>query len=468
VSLDELITDVASALRSAATVVDACQAALDVVSRKREAMSAIVLRVRDHLRCVAATRSWHVFSSAPPGAGVVGRVVGSGQPALVSDITRDPDYIPLGPDVVLEICYPIPGPTGPYGALNFEFTDPVDVDWWTELAGRVAALLGARVTELGGTPAESRSEMLVRHALELATASNDADLLAHSLDAACAVTGMDTAVLLLIKPYGIEINIDLVNPTPLARRIADIPQERLAPFVTRAREYGASYSLGDPADHNASGFEALTSLGVRTLVAVPVGATAPDGGVLLVADTRVERPDAVTVNLLNLLAVQAFSSWQRIQTLAHLHRLAASDPLTGLRHQAAFSERLARAKAEETAVFAIDIDSFKTINDTYGHQAGDKALVDLAQALSIALRSEDELYRIGGDEFAAVVDVSRSEEAIGVADRLVSAARAVGQTISVGVAIRRDGEAAEETLSRADAALYIAKRSGRDGVRLAG
>jgi diguanylate cyclase (GGDEF)-like protein len=466
--LDQIVPDVASALRSAETVVDACQAALDVVGRKCGAMSAIVLRVRDHLRCVAATGSWHVFSSAPPGAGVVGRVVASNRTAVVTDITRDPDYIPLGPDVVTEICAPIPGPDGPYGAINLEFAHSVDVDRWLTLIEDVAGALGTRIAELGGTPAESRSEMLVRHALELATATTDVELLAHSLNAACSVTGMDTAVLLLIKPYGIEINIDLANPTPLARRIADIPQEQLAPFVTRARQYGASYSLGDPADHNTSGFEALTSLGVRTLVAVPVGATSPDGGVLLVADTRAARPDAVTVNLLSLLAVQAFSSWQRIQTLVYLHRLAASDPLTGLRHQGAFGERLARAKADETAVFAIDIDSFKTVNDTYGHQAGDKALVDLAHALSIALRSEDELYRIGGDEFAAVVDVTRSDEAVGVAERLVSAARAVGQTISVGVAIRRDGEAAEETLSRADAALYIAKRNGRDGVRLAG
>jgi len=205
---------------------------------------------------------------------------------------------------------------------------------------------------------------------------------------------------------------------------------------------------------------------VRTLITVPVGRHSPLGGILLIADERAARPDPETVALLSLLAAQAWSSRERIQMLAHLHERALSDPLTGLRHQGSFGERLAGATPGHTAVFAIDIDGFKAINDTYGHQAGDRALVALAQALSTALRAQDELYRIGGDEFAAIVEVQRSDEALGVAERLVVAARAVGHTISVGVAIRRNGELAEETLRRADSALYLAKRGGRDGVRL--
>ncbi len=113
------------------------------------------------------------------------------------------------------------------------------------------------------------------------------------------------------------------------------------------------------------------------------------------------------------------------------------------------------------------MDDFKSINDTYGHQVGDQVLVDLARALVGALRQGDELYRIGGDEFVAVLEVSRPEEALGIAERLAEAARRTGQTISVGVAVQSGGESAELTLRRADAALYHVKRSGRDGVRLA-
>jgi diguanylate cyclase (GGDEF)-like protein len=144
-----------------------------------------------------------------------------------------------------------------------------------------------------------------------------------------------------------------------------------------------------------------------------------------------------------------------------------SDPLTGLRHHGPFGERIATATPGRTALLAIDVDEFKSINDTYGHQAGDELLVGLARALQGALRQGDEIYRIGGDEFVAVVDVPQPDEAVRIAERLASAARRAGRTISVGVAMQRDGEPAEDTLRRADVALYDVKRHGRDGVRLA-
>ena len=114
------------------------------------------------------------------------------------------------------------------------------------------------------------------------------------------------------------------------------------------------------------------------------------------------------------------------------------------------------------------MDEFKTVNDTYGHQAGDRVLVGLARALEGALRQGDELYRIGGDEFVAVIEVRRTEEAVRhrrAADRGGPRHRAHDQ--------RRRGPAAspasppELTLRRADQALYAVKRHGRDGVRLA-
>ncbi len=76
------------------------------------------------------------------------------------------------------------------------------------------------------------------------------------------------------------------------------------------------------------------------------------------------------------------------------------------------------------------------------------------------------MYRIGGDEFVAVIEVSRPEEAVRVAERLTEAARRVGRTISVGVALPRPGEPPELALRRADQALYAVKRQGRDGVHL--
>jgi diguanylate cyclase (GGDEF)-like protein len=182
-------------------------------------------------------------------------------------------------------------------------------------------------------------------------------------------------------------------------------------------------------------------------------------GLLLVSDGPAE--------LITLIAAHAELYQDRLRRHDLLHWHANSDPLTGLRHHRPFSERLAAARPGRTAVIAIDVDGFKKINDEYGHQAGDNALVQLGDALQSALRAVDELYRIGGDEFAVVVDVQNAPEALSIADRLLQAARSTGHPVSVGVALCGPDEDGQATLRRADAALYEVKRSGRDKARLA-
>jgi diguanylate cyclase (GGDEF)-like protein len=144
-----------------------------------------------------------------------------------------------------------------------------------------------------------------------------------------------------------------------------------------------------------------------------------------------------------------------------------SDPLTGLRHQVPFGERIRTATPGRTALLAIDIDQFKVINDTYGHQEGDAVLVAVARALQDGLRHVDELFRLGGDEFVAVLEVRHPSEAMNIAERLAQATRAIGRTVSIGVSMVDDDEPPERALRRADAALYAVKRDGRDGTRLA-
>ena len=137
-----------------------------------------------------------------------------------------------------------------------------------------------------------------------------------------------------------------------------------------------------------------------------------------------------------------------------------------MRHTGPFGQRIAAATPGRTALLAIDVDGFKTVNDTYGHQAGDRVLVGLARALEGALRHGDELYRIGGDEFVAVIEVSRPEEAVRIAERLTEAAqrsRPHDQRRRGPTPPRR---VPRPTLRSADQALYAVKRQGRDGVHL--
>ena len=500
-----VLRDVISRLPTASTAVEACQATVAALGWYVPGPVAVLLVVHDRLRCVAAAGSWQVFASVPPGVGVIGRTFASGKTKIVPEVADDPDYVPLRPDVLAEICVPLLDGAGrPIGVLDLEWTERVDLDAWRDTAERVAARLGARIGQLGGPPAESRSEKLLRHASALTAAATEADLIGAAVRAARDVSGLTSAVIVLDGPAGPWVAgpststaaaTDAVGAgaggigIPAQPSSATAPGDRLdspvdgletriravlanaGPAVLdrlrrRAHRHGTSYTLGERDHPTTPEHGLLVAAGARTLISVPIGPT-ENCGLLLVADGRRLHPDPTTVNLIELLAAQSWICLERLRGLARLRERASSDPLTGLRHQGSFGERIADLTPGRTALLAIDVDNFKSVNDTYGHQAGDRLLVDLARALQSALRHGDELYRTGGDEFVAVVEVLRPEEAVGIAERLAQAARRIGQTISVGVAVQRDGESPELTLRRADEALYGVKRQGRDGVGLA-
>lgn len=159
-----------------------------------------------------------------------------------------------------------------------------------------------------------------------------------------------------------------------------------------------------------------------------------------------------------------------------LARRALHDELTGLPNRALFWEhlvnrlRLAGRRQSSFAVLYIDVDHFKAVNDSLGHVAGDRLLVDLAARLRGALRAGDIAARVGGDEFVMLLDHVATEEAtLVVAERLrdvVLVPCEIGVdhpivTVSIGVAVGpANFRAAEEVVAAADAAMYHAKRLG--------
>lgn len=477
--LDHILDQVTTALDEATTVAQACERATAVFAVRTRAMAAVLLCVRDHLRCVSATGSWHVYASIDPGTGVIGRVYTSGRSTMITEVDRDEGDGPLSPRNGVEICVPVAAPgQEPIGVFNAEWPPgatpaPDSRRSLLLVVEEIGRRIGARVHALGGPPHESSSERLLRHALAFSTADSEAQLLARSLVAAREVAGLSTPAVLLPGPDGVRLHFDQEQPTEMGRRLAGLDPAVLARIAVRARRHGSSYTLGSPHGLDARGFEPLIRLGVETMITIPVGPARTGGlpsrgAIMLVVDERAVPLDPATINLLELLAAHAWTSLDRLRTLRRLSAKASSDPLTGLGHYGMFGERLGRTVPGGTALFAIDVDRFKQLNDTYGHAAGDQALIGLARALQSALRAGDELYRVGGDEFAAVIEVHRADEALAVAQRLVDAARRVGHTVSVGVAMQDASESAEDTLRRADLALYDVKRTGRDGVRLAG
>lgn len=157
-----------------------------------------------------------------------------------------------------------------------------------------------------------------------------------------------------------------------------------------------------------------------------------------------------------------------------LQQLAVLDPLTGARNRRAMNEELKIASASQRrhgdcyAVLVMDLDSFKQINDTYGHQAGDQVLMDFVELLKAHSRKEDRLFRFGGEEFLlllpntdlASLQVVASHLQQQVAQHLQGPGGPV--TMSSGGAILQRGEHWEAMLKRADQHLYQAKSAGRN------
>lgn len=165
------------------------------------------------------------------------------------------------------------------------------------------------------------------------------------------------------------------------------------------------------------------------------------------------------------------------ETLKEVHAKAVQDALTGIANRLGYEERMRQEHARwnrhgrPLSLVVFDIDFFKAINDQYGHQAGDRVLVTVAEQMSSQIRQSDFFARYGGEEFVLLLPETALDEARALADKLRQdiercrfryADAPVPVTISCGVAEFRAGDEPQAVFERADAALYNAKRSGRN------
>ncbi|HSS33230.1 MAG TPA: diguanylate cyclase [Solirubrobacterales bacterium] len=188
----------------------------------------------------------------------------------------------------------------------------------------------------------------------------------------------------------------------------------------------------------------------------------------------------VGISLAALLGALVFV-WSREERMVELEREASEDPLTGLKNRRRFNEdlqlALARARRERTmgALVMLDLDHFKQVNDTHGHLAGDRLIVEVANLLRRRTRESDVLARLGGDEFAVILPRCTVGEARLTAEAIATEIRQHNPdgepepvTASLGVAMFGDRPRTNiaAIVSEADTAMYAAKEGGRDGVRV--
>jgi diguanylate cyclase (GGDEF)-like protein len=386
------------ALDAAPDPATAGRAVVDHLARDHGLAAAVYLERGERLRCVAHRGQEELADGIRPGAGAVGRAFETG--AEVAGAATD-------------ACLPVKAGGRTIGVLSVESAGPLDL----EQLRHCAAALGARIAALGGPPAPTATERLLRHIAAIA-GLEDPDAIGEALvDAALDLVALESAVLL--------------------RADARVPDES-------------------------------SSLIAGGAVTIALRAHDAPLGVLALAGSDLDTDDR---ELLEELATHAALALHTADRISKLRERAASDPLTGLGHHATFHEALAGShRRPRTAVVLCDLDGFKRVNDTHGHAHGDRILCGVADAMSGAVRRGDRLFRIGGDEFAALLAVSDEAEALDAATRLRNAVdeATLGVTISIGVAVPREGEPDAELLARADRALYTVKASGRDGVALAG
>ena len=179
---------------------------------------------------------------------------------------------------------------------------------------------------------------------------------------------------------------------------------------------------------------------------------------------------AAVVCALTLTASRIVSEQRAVSE--RLTDAATHDPLTGVANRRALDEVLTAQHRDAAAndlplcVALIDLDHFKRLNDAFGHPAGDRFLVEAVRQWRAVLRRADVLSRYGGEEFAIVLPECGLTEAVGVMERLRLSTPG-GQTCSIGLAEWERGESVDMVFARADAALYSAKRRGRNRVRVA-
>lgn len=261
----------------------------------------------------------------------------------------------------------------------------------------------------------------------------------------------------------------LKRPVMVGERGCDVVAPSECPAVRRAQTLLFESSAALDACPHLDGRPS----GPCSAVCVPVSVGGRSIGVLHSTSEAEQRPPTELVARLESIANQAGSRIGLLRVMSATTLQASTDPLTGLLNRRSFENRVHSLLAQHRP-FALamgDLDHFKRLNDTHGHEAGDRALRLFARVLGSSMRSDDIVSRYGGEEFVIVFPDRDADEAAGALRRMqeelfveLSTATVPPFTVSYGVTDTHQSSDLEELCRIADAALFASKRAGRNTV----
>jgi diguanylate cyclase (GGDEF)-like protein len=431
-----------------------------VVELRRIGHRAGVYFERDGLlRCIAEDGHAEVLDGIPVRAGLLGRAFRS------AGLARGDDEHGAGARVAhaIHVGARAVGVATSVSAGGFTAEQEAHL---VELVG----LAGARIGEVGSPRARTAMHLLARTTHELALLADVHQVEIAAARLAALVGDMSSALFAVPGTTGLDIKSMQGPLVPELRQLSPDTLRHLLDHVGPASSCTMVGSRPGVPRELGKLFEA----GASSIVALPVRSSERGVGLLVLADHAPIALGLESREALELLASELGRALDMVMLVDDLRTRATVDTLTGLGNVGAFQDALSNMGARRRGGWALvmaDVDGLKQVNDTHGHLTGDFALRSLASALHDVLRSEDRMFRVGGDEFAALLQDVDAEGAADIGRRMCEAAASVmsdfGAGLSVGIAIPEQGENPDEFIDRADKMLYEVKRQHRGTVRVA-
>ncbi|MDQ3945181.1 MAG: diguanylate cyclase, partial [Actinomycetota bacterium] len=453
-----LLKAIAVAANEAATVDEALQRALDEVCTYT-GWAVGHAYVPDGRGMLAPTRLWFLEdgelssfrdateqTSLALNVGLPGRVAATGRPAWVPDVTTDPNFprreAARQVGIRAALGFPVLLNGEVVAVLEFFTRERLDPD---EPLLELAAHLGNQL-----------SRVVERRRAEDALRAGEERLRAVIETAGDAFVGMDDAGRVTVWNRQAELTFGWSREEATGQPVAKL----IIPLRFRSS--------------HRQGIRRFLTTGKTAILGerLELCAVSRDGR---------EFPVELSVWATEVGSTYAFSAFvhdisRRKDLEAELIKQALHDPLTGLANRTLLIDRIDHALARGgrdgsgNTVLFLDLDGFKTVNDSLGHAVGDKLLIAVAERLASGLRPTDTIARLGGDEFAILLEDTETEAAIRIAERLLTEltvpmavdGRQMFARASIGIATGGAGaRAADELLRDADLAMYMAKRQGK-------